>query len=44
MLLKLICLGGGQRTTYDFDDFLKLPTCASGPHVPKQRKVKKKDQ
>jgi len=31
-----------KRTTYDFDDFLKLPTCATGPHVPKQRKVKKK--
>merc|ERR1712166_322539 len=30
-----------NRTTYDFDDFLKLPTCASGPHVPKQRKVAK---
>jgi len=31
-----------NRTTYDFDDFLKLPTCATGPHVPKQRKVVKK--
>jgi disease resistance protein len=31
-----------NRTTYDFDDFLKLPTCASGPHVPKMRKVVKK--
>jgi len=29
-----------NRTVYDFDDFLKLPTCANGPHVPKMRQKK----
>lgn len=24
-----------KTVTYDFDDFMKLPTCATGPHVPK---------